>query len=231
MALWAVDRSGRTAVREWGATLTPALAADPDRAAELQPLLAATRGGGSATIHATGLDGWTTGWPGHGSGVRSFAWAADPVRLASGSEDSLVVWIDGRGRALVTGSGTIAGANALAWSPDGSRLATGGEDGQVRVWQADTRSEVMVFATDGDFTGMGAVHSLAWSPDGTWLAAGTTSGQVPVIDANSGQIRIIYEEGAPVLGIAWSADGTWIFTAVDAVSAAVGGRLHVWTLP
>jgi WD40 repeat protein len=60
--------------------------------------------------------------------------------------------------------GHTAHINAAIFSPDGRTIATAGADRTVRVWDAATGRELMVFTGHRD-----SIQSLAFSPDGSRL--------------------------------------------------------------
>jgi WD40 repeat protein len=58
---------------------------------------------------------------------------------------------------------------AVAYSPDGTRIVSGSDDQTVRVWDAQTGTEVQ------QLTGhTGPVSAVAYSPDGTRIVSGSS---------------------------------------------------------
>ena len=63
----------------------------------------------------------------------------------------------------------------VGYSPDASKLVTGGHDGAVKLWNAESGSELA--------THIGhkiAVHSVAFSQDGKQIASGGRDGAVRI---------------------------------------------------
>jgi WD40 repeat protein len=73
----------------------------------------------------------------------------------------------------------------VGFSPDGRRLVATGYDGLVRMWDADTGSNVLTLRGFGPPAGGGNGFSprVVFSPDGTRLAANNWDGTVSVWDA------------------------------------------------
>jgi eukaryotic-like serine/threonine-protein kinase len=68
----------------------------------------------------------------------------------------------------------------IACSPDGKQLATAGDDGTVRLWDAQSLSELRVFRGHED-----EVFTVAFSPDGQWLASAGGEGSIKLWDLGS----------------------------------------------
>ncbi len=77
----------------------------------------------------------------------------------------------------VTLLGHAGRASCVDWSPDGTRIASGGRDRKVRIFDPDSREEVLAMAHDED------VVAVAWSPDGQQLASLSQDGELRVWDA------------------------------------------------
>jgi WD40 repeat protein len=100
------------------------------------------------------------------------------------------------------------------FSPDATRLATASADGFVKVWDAQTGSEVLQFKADPS-----SVKSVAFSPDGKLLATAGEDGTSKVWDSRTGkelQPRLSTSgPGRPetVESVAFSPDGKLLATA------------------
>ncbi|WP_043740118.1 NACHT and WD repeat domain-containing protein [Nocardia carnea] len=82
------------------------------------------------------------------TGHTRFAWAVafspDGSKLATSSDDGVVLLWDVAGRKQIGGplTGHRGGVYAVAFSPDGSTLATGGWDNTVRLWDTAAHKQI-----------------------------------------------------------------------------------------
>lgn len=107
---------------------------------------------------------------------------------------------------------------AAAYSPDGRRIASGGFDRMVRIWDADTGSEI-----GQPLSGhTGTVTSVAFSPDGRRVVSASADGSLRLWDVATGK-----QVGAPITASDQSPDGPSTVWAVafspDGKRIASGG--------
>lgn len=86
---------------------------------------------------------------GHNATVRQIAFSKDGKRLASASEDGVVViWDTATMRPLHRWSAHSLQVNTVLFSPDGKRLVTAGEEGKVKIWDVQTGKQVRDIPVD-----------------------------------------------------------------------------------
>jgi WD40 repeat protein len=109
--------------------------------------------------------------------IEDVAFSPDGKTLAMASREQggkVLLWNVADGDLVATLKGHSNAVNAVAFSPDGHTLASGSSDETVRLWNVETRRELMQL--DPGSIGLGEVRTLAFSPDGNRLLAG---GQAP----------------------------------------------------
>jgi WD40 repeat protein len=146
-----------------------------------------------STVIAAMQEGELHGWrladdqamrmAGYAAKVRSMAWHARPMMLATSGGDGVVVWkFSGGGpmgaAPLELGRGIGRLVACVAVHPQRPLVAAGFDDGQVILCALDARAHIVrLRGIDGT-----RVTALAWSRDGTRLAAGNDAGAVLISD-------------------------------------------------
>lgn len=104
------------------------------------------------------------------------------------------------------------------WSPDGSRVVTGSKDTTVKVWDAMTGANVVVYSGH-----TGAIWGVSWQPGGQQIASGGEDKTVRVWDATTGAMNQIYSgHTGSVYTVVWSPDGTRV------ASGGADNTVQVW---
>jgi WD40 repeat protein len=179
-------------------------------------------GGEVATLHA-------------GVGVRGVAFSPDGSRIASGTEDRMVMlWaFPGREtRTLRQGGGWV---NNVAFSPDG-RLLAGACVGKTVIWDVITGKELR------SLPGAGRYGRVAWSPIDNRIAGVPAS---KITDATTGDLKTALprpdglppsQSSAGPIGYAFSKDGQLVAEAsgsnwVGVWNATTGQLIHWFQMP
>jgi WD40 repeat protein len=121
-------------------------------------------------------------------------------------------------RVFLQGAGW--GATGVAFSPDGQMLAASGTDARVRLWEAATGKEGMIFNRDQRHRGW--VHTVAFAPDGKTLAETNADNTVRLWDVASGQHRqTLHGHTKEVFAVTFTADS-------QRLVSAGWGEVKVW---
>jgi WD40 repeat protein len=97
------------------------------------------------------------------------------------------------------------------WSPDGRWIATSHGDGTVRVFDAETGTQLYRL-----FAHRTRIWSMDWSPDSTRLATAGADGTAKVWEISDegarGSLTLNDRDGSGVIGLAFSAEGDRLMT-------------------
>jgi WD40 repeat protein/TPR repeat protein len=109
---------------------------------------------------------------------------------------------------------------SAAFSPDGSRVVTASQDHSVKVWDANTGSEVLKLPHDT------MVNDAVFSPDSSRIATASWDDKsVRIWDTTTGaEMTELYGHGSFVNSVAFSPDGTHI------VTASSDGTARIWSI-
>ena len=112
----------------------------------------------------------------------------------------------------------------VTFAADNLSFVTGGLDGVVRLWNAETFTEVSVWQGSS-----GPINSVAISPDSTWIASGSRDGVVRLWQIGATpKVRELPREAASVSCVRFSADGHRLAVTVGDSASPTGGRIVVW---
>ncbi len=112
----------------------------------------------------------------HDASIKCLAYSPEGKRLASGSDDALVIlWNRYRGTKAATLAGHKGPVTAVVFSPDGELLVSGGTDKMIRIWEV--RSGQMLRQLKGHRQ---AVQCLNFSTDGRTLISASQDGQIKI---------------------------------------------------
>src|SRR5438445_1564216 len=111
-------------------------------------------------------------------------------RWENGSEKrGWVRWINKpqqRSACIATLVGHSGSVRACAYSPDGRGIASGAEDGTLKVWDAQSGSEMGTLTGHSDL-----VLGCAYSPDGSRIVSVSKDNTVRVWDVDSGATVLV----------------------------------------
>jgi len=100
---------------------------------------------------------------------------------------------------------------SVAFSPDGRTLAAARDDKTVKLWDVQSRQELVTLEGHSDF-----VSSVAFSPDGRTLASASADKTVKLWDVQSGQVlKTLEGHRSHLWSVAFSPDGRTLASASD----------------
>jgi len=110
---------------------------------------------------------------------------------------------------------TLRGHNEIvrsaAISPDGKRVVSSGDDATIRIWDAETGTQLVKRqGQEGD------AYCVTYSPDGRSIASGGRDGKVRIWDAATGEpVRVLSGHGGTIQVVVFTPDGKEIVVGGD----------------
>jgi WD40 repeat protein len=150
--------------------------------------------------------------------VYTLSFSPNGERLASAGGGSVDVWDVETGRP-VTEFAVPGGAYGASYGPDGDVIASAGGDGVVRLWDADSASQIRAFRGHE-----GLAFGVAFSPDGTRLVSSAEDRVARVWDVETGAAIAVLPQEAPLNDAAFVRGNEYMVT-ID--SEGVG---RVWSV-
>jgi len=126
-------------------------------------------------------------WLGHEDQVTALAFSPDGTLLASGSEDTTIVfWEVETGEVKWPSIGHWASVTSLTFHPDGRSMLSGGEDNKIRTWRIPGGKSTAIF--EGHLSGVNGV-AFGWGPD--MILSGGADGTVRVWETANQKVTFI----------------------------------------
>ncbi|KAL6900437.1 hypothetical protein GGI43DRAFT_383913 [Trichoderma evansii] len=157
---------------------------------------------------------------GHGTSVRSVAWSYNATRLASGSDNGMVIiWDPATGRCVSTLKHLDGSVMSVAWSHDAKRLASASDGKTIKIWDVATGCCISTLEGHG-----GWIMSMVWSHDAKSLMSASCDNTVKVWDPATGSCETHEGHGDEVSSVGWSPDTMRLATALEC------GTVKIWNL-
>ncbi|MHC4439324.1 MAG: protein kinase domain-containing protein, partial [Planctomycetota bacterium] len=108
--------------------------------------------------------------------------------------------------------------SSVAFSPDGKCIVSGSKDSTIKIWDVETRAELMTLIGHKD-----GVGSVAFSPDGKRMVSGSDDKTVKIWDVATGnELMALGRHGQRISEVAFSPDGKRI------ISGSADNTIKVW---
>jgi len=139
------------------------------------------------------------------------AFSTDGIRFAAAAGNQTLLWDLQSGELRRRFAGHSASIDTVQFSPRADQILTGARDGSARIFDADTRKQILSFAATP-----GQPNPAALSGDGTRVLTGSGLNLPRFWDAVSGVGRTnLFGHTAAVVSLALSPDGTKALTGSD----------------
>jgi WD40 repeat protein len=129
--------------------------------------------------------------------IFSVIFSPDGQLLATGIDQSIMVWQIAPIKQLFSFQGHTAWVTAIAFSPDGQSFASGSHDQTVRLWDVPTQQ--CRYTLQGHTSW---IQAIAYSPDGKLLASGGNDRVIRLWEAQTGEgIRLFQGHSGRILSV------------------------------
>jgi WD40 repeat protein len=146
------------------------------------------------------------------------AYSHDGSRIATVSNNSIVVTYTVNRKVVSTLNGHSADVTSVSWNPEGKKIVSGSRDATLRIWEVATGQVVSTIEGHS-----GYVYSVSWSGDGTLIASGLSDKTVKIWNATTYLLLNTLEgHRESVTSVHWNLEGTRL------VSGSRDKTLKVW---
>ncbi|HEV2582451.1 MAG TPA: hypothetical protein VGT44_16460, partial [Ktedonobacteraceae bacterium] len=114
---------------------------------------------------------------------------------------------------------------SLAWSPDSpqaQRLAVAGDDGKVRIFDALSGKQLMLYGGHGAVSVLSVAWSKPYNATAVSVVSGDANGVIHVWDPATGNTLVTMNQTAPVDGLASA------YSSLISAGAPPGGNVYMW---
>jgi telomerase protein component 1 len=157
--------------------------------------------------------------------VRSLAFSADGLEIASASQDNTVkIWDPQSGLERKTLRGHHSSVNCCGFSPNGAQLVSASDDKAVILWDTLKGAELAILLGHEE-----AVTSCTFSPDGQNILSASSDKTLRLWDARTGKHqRTLKGHKTGINCCAFSPDGTLIASGGGQPSEDECGEVMLW---
>jgi WD40 repeat protein len=152
--------------------------------------------------------------------IFSVIFSPDGQLLATGIDQSIIVWQIAPIKQLFSFQGHTAWVTAIAFSPDGQSFASGSHDQTVRLWDVPTQQCQYTLQGHSSW-----IQTIAYSADGQLLASGGNDRAIRLWDAQTGDcILVLQGHSGRILSVHFDPNRSIL------VSSSDDGTVKLWDI-